>query len=491
MSEATVVKSINGIYVVDGVYFTTGGLYQSTLSNQNLINIKNIIKNTKKRYVSVSNKLRNTACFSTREELEEICKVDKKDGSKQFPLELKNSLVDSENLPTLKTLPVVCPLGLYIIENYQPITRKKENCIIAMKLGEKTTKKGQVETIYAAITVFNESLYFYDRNGEFVGNETELINYIKKIRDKITLTSVHSTVECYEKIENTFFNDTFQFKRIGVDSKAQNLDAFKYNSEEIFFSKKALSNANGIKFYDFNEKEEKIKKYSIIGAITLTVLGVGGYFGYSYYDSYMEQKALEEEAAREAAKPKEIPRVSYNTINYFNDYCFKKLDLFSGEAKSWYLSGIKCDTKGVSYTIKNGVDLGNYLTNKNDFYQVYNIESKSYSSFKFDNNGTSVVYTPPNSKFVGMKQTEVHDYSENEVRNYISTLTENGNNIDYVIKTELKNNQLSSWTIKSNYSPMYLQENYHLFNKIYVQSIELNVDSSTGIFNWTIKGIFN
>lgn len=480
-------KLINGIYVKDEVYLTTGGLYQSTLSNQNYIDIKKIIKNTHKRYVSVSTKIRNTCCFSTREELEEICKVDKKLNAKNIEKNNSNYLIEIEDLNPIKTLPVVCPLGLYIIENYPPLQRKKENCIICLKLGEKL-KSGKVENIFAAITIYNDSLYFCDKNGEFVGNEEDLLNYIKKIKSKIILNSIHSTEECFEKIENTFLMESFAFKRIGIDVK--NKDNFKYNSSEIFFSKKALANADKIKFYDYNLKEEKLKKLAIISSISLVVIGTIGFFGYNYYLDYQAQKEAKEKARIEAMKPKVTQNLNFNTIDYFDKYCFKDLDLFSKSSKSWSLKSIKCNTKEVSYTLSNSIDLGNYLTNKNDFYHVFGVESVSYSKYNFDQSGKNVTYQP-SVKFEGIKENKAFKFTEKETRLYIATLTENNLDQVYQIKTNVTQGKLKSWEITSNYSPMYLQEKYHLFNKLYLNSIELNVDNSTGIFNWKISGVFN
>ena len=482
-----ITKLINGVYVKGGVYFTTGGLYQSTLSNQNYIDIKKIIKTTQKRFVSVSTKIRNTCCFTTKEELEEICKVDKKVNLKDIEKNNSEYLADIEDIMPIKTLPIVCPLGLYIIENYPPIQRKKENCIIAMKLGDKN-KNGIIEPIYAAITIFNDSLYFCDKNGEFVGSEADLLVYIKKIKSKIILNSIHSTEECFEKIENTFFTESFQFKRIGVDVK--NKDSFKYNSSDIFFSKKALSNAEKIIFYDFNKKEEKIKKLAIFSSISIIVLGAIGFIGYSYYEQYKEEKEAEEAARIEAMKPKVIPSLNFNTIDYFNKYCFKDLDLFYQTSKTWALKSIKCNTKDVSYTLSNSVDLGNYLTNKNDFYITYQIESKNFSKYTFDPSGKNAVFKP-SVKFEGIKEDKVFKFNEQETRKYIATLTENNQDDDYQIKTLINQNKLKSWEITSSYSPMYLQEKYHLFNKLYINSIELNVDNNSGIFNWKITGIFN
>lgn len=480
-----ITKLINGVYVKEGVYFTTGGLYQSTLSNQNYIDIKKVIKTTGKRYVSVSTKLRNTCCFSTRDELEEVCKVDKKLSNKDKTFNTSQYLVDVEELNSVKSLPIVCPLGLYIIENYPPLQRKKENCIISIKLGDKVNKLGNIETIYAAITIYNDSLYFCDKNGEFVGNEEDLLIYIKKIKNKIILNSIHSTEECFEKIENTFFTESFSFKRIGVDIK--NKDNFKYNSNDIFFSKKAISNAEKIKFYDFNEKEEKLKKLAIFSAITTVVVGILGFAGYSYYDKYQEEKAAEEAARIEAMKPKVIPSLPFNTIDYFDKYCFKDLDLFARNGKTWALKGIKCGAKGVSYSIENSVDLGNYLTNKNDFYNIYQVESKNYTKYSFDSSGKTATYKS-GGPFEGIKENKAYKFSELEIRKYVATLTED--NDAYKIKTNIVQDKLKSWEITSNYSPVYLQEKYHLFNKLYVNSIELNVDSSTGIFNWKITGVF-
>lgn len=483
-------KLINGVYVKDGIYFTTGGLYQSTLSNQNYIDIKKTIKSTKKRYVSISTKLRNTCCFTTREELEEVCKVDKKSNNKidkSQKIKEDEFLRDSDELVAIKTLPIVCPLGLYIIENYTPLQRKKENCIVAIKLGD-IKKNNIIEPVYAAITIFNDSLYFIDKNGEFVGSESDLLIYIKKIKSKIILNSIHSTEECFQKIEDTFFNDTFTFKRIGIDSK--DIKNFKYSSKDVFFSRKALSSAEKIHFYDFNEKEEKLKKIGIVGGISFIVLSILSYTGYYYYSDYMEKKAAEEAARIEASKPKVIPNLNFNTLDYFESYCFSNLDKFSAKSTTWALKTIKCDPKGIVYTASTNTDLGNYLTNKNDFYKVYDVESKDYSKFKFDTYGKNVAFTP-SGKFVGIKANKVFKYSEKDMREYVSYLTLDSNtDFKFKIIVDVNKSNLKSWELNSTYSPMYLQENYHLFNKLYINLIELSVDQTTGIFNWKITGVF-
>lgn len=479
-------KLINGVYIKNGVYLTTGGLYQSTLSNQSLINIKKVIKNTGKRFVSISTKIRNTCCFTTKEELEEVCKVDKKVVQGKAN-DLSNYLLDSENIPTIKSLPLVCPLGLYIIENYPPLQRKKENCIIAMKLGDKETKNGIVP-IFSAITIYNDSLYFHDKNGEFVGTVEELLIYVKKIKNKIILNSIHSTEECFQKIEDTFLNENFSFKRIGVEQK--DINVFKYNSDDVFFSKKALSNANKIKYYNFHEKEEKLKKILIISAIAGVCLSGLGWASFSYYEKVQEEEARAEAARIEAMKPKVEPTVNFNTIDYFNKFCFKDIDKFNKANPSWALQGITCNVKGVSYKIISNTDLGNYLTNQEDFYKSYDIESKTQSKYKFDSSGKAVTYSP-GWKFEGIKTSKVIKYSPEEIRLYVSSLTQiDGREDDFSFKTTLDKDKLKSWEINSTMSPMYLQEKYHLFNKIYLSSIILTVDQNTGIFNWKISGVF-
>lgn len=486
------IKLINGVYLKSGVYFTTGGLYQSNLSNQNYVDIKKTIKSTGKGYVSISTKLRNTCCFSTREELEGVCNVDKKykqnKEDQQQDKVNSNLILESGELQKIKSLPVVCPLGLYLMEIYQPIHRKKENIIIALKFGERKLISGVVESVFCAITIFNDSLYFFDKAGEFVGNEAELLEYIKKIKNKIILNSIHSTEECFQKISDTFFNDSFQFKAIGINPKQT--DKFKYSSEEVFFQKKALTTAEKIKFYDFNDKENKLKKLSIISGVSATLLSIMGYAGYSYYQSYKAEQAAIEAARLEALKPKVIPTVKFQTLDYMEKYCFKNLDDFSGNGKTWALKSLTCSPKGVVFSLNSSKDFGNYLINKNDFYEVYDIKSKDYNKFSFDPSAKNVKYTSP-VKFIGIQETKVIKYSESDIRAYISFLTSIDNEDEgFNIKILVDKDKVKSWEISSTLSPMYLQEKYHLFNKLYISSIDLSVDQNSGIFNWKMVGSF-
>ena len=145
---SSVKKLLNGIIIKNGLYLTTGGLYQSTLSNEQYLSIKNIIKNTGLEYTSISTKLKNTCCFSSKAEIEELTKVknaiikNQKDKMQKIKHinsdDIKNvTCLSPEKLPIIKSIPeVICPLGLYIIENYPPIVQKKENCIIVLQVGE-------------------------------------------------------------------------------------------------------------------------------------------------------------------------------------------------------------------------------------------------------------------------------------------------------------------------------------------------------------------
>lgn len=492
--------AINGIYLKNGHYITTGGLYQSTLSDQNFVDIKQVIKLTGLRYVSISTRLRHTCCFSNKKELEEISNVKLKKEIIKTKINKKNK--NSQNiefnelhstLPELNSLPLICPLGIYIIENY-PFFQNKENCIIALKFKDKMIEVNgeQVsENIYAAVTIYNDSIFSTDGKGEFIGNEEELIRYIRDIKDKISITAIHSTSECYQIIEDTFFNENFKFKKIGVDAKNKKEFNPQYNSESLFWNKKWLTNGDKLAFYDFNEKDEKLKKRLIISGVVIAVLGVLSGVGYYFYNDYQQEQIRLKLEAEEKLKKKIIPQMPFNTIAYFNKYCFKDIDKFLvPNNKNWAINSLTCSSKGVNYTISELVDQGNFLTNKNSFFVTYNIESDLARKLKFDQSGRKVIYGL-SEKFNGVLQNKVIKFPENEMRAYISDLTQSQDDRNYAIKVgaDLKTGYAKDWTITSNLSPVFLQNNYGIFNKLYISNISMTVDSD-GIYNWTVKGAF-
>lgn len=492
--------AINGIYLKNGHYFTTGGLYQSNLSNENFVDIKKTIKLTQLKYVSISTRLRHTCCFSSKKELEEISNVKikkeivktKKKKDKDVPALIVETEIGSQ-LPELNSLPFICPLGIYIIENY-PFFSSKENCIVALKFNEKEIEvNGEkvYESIYAAVTIYNDSIFSIDGKGEFIGNEEELIRYIREIKDRIPVASIHSTSECYQIIEDTFFNEDFKFKKIGVDPKNKKDFHPQYNSETLFWNKKWLLNGDKLAFYDFNEKDDKLRKRLIIAGIVAGVLTVLGGVGYYFYHEYEQEQIRLKLEAEERLKKKVIPQMPFNSIEYFNSYCFKDISKFLvPNNNNWAINGLTCSSKGVHYTITELVDQGNFLTNKNSFFITYNVESSIAKKLKFDQSGKKVIYGL-SEKFNGVLQNKVIKFPESEMREYISVLTQSQDDRNYKIKinADTKTGIAKDWTILSNLSPVYLQNNYGIFNKLYIKDINMTVDND-GVYNWTIKGSF-
>ena len=103
--------------------------------------------------------------------------------------------------------------------------------------------------------------------------------------------------------------------------------------------------------------------------------------------------------------------------------------------------------------------------------------------FKFENK--QVTYKS-SIKFQGIDKTKIIKFSEAEIRKYIAQLTAIQNDAGYNIK--INNNQgKMTFNVISDYSPMYLQDNYGLFNKLYIEEISLNIDND-GVYHWQIKG---
>lgn len=503
MSNNKTPNLISEVVIINGIYFTLGGLYQTPLSSQDSIDIKSIINKTNNlfRYSSSTSKIRQLICLATKPSLEESCKVfstkkeNKKDEvvSPDYIYENKITILEHEKLPILKSLPkVIAPLSLYFIENYTPLVQKKENCIVVFKIGERSKKGKTNEDVFYAITIFNNSLYL--NHGEFIGNESEIIDYIKIIKSKIIFTSIHATSEIYQKIENTFFNDAFEFRKIGVDKTSKE---FKLNSKDLFWNKNALAKVDKVKFLDYFHQNEKNKKITIIAlsiflAIS-TIAGVGYYF-YQAYQEKLEQERIEREAKN---KPIEYKNMSFNTIDYFIQNCFKDVNKFSSKMNNnWAVTSITCDNKPNSfkYELKQEHDMGNYLANKNDFLQASGASADD-PNYVFSADGKSVTYKLPIS-FVGIKENMVKYYQEDEIRSAIANLTANSNN-EYSISIsanaaaakDLTQSDLKNWVVKSNYSPIYLQNKYHLFDHVYVNSVKMTTDSN-GLLNWEIAGEF-
>jgi len=225
----------NLIHKKEDVYFVLGSFYQSNLSNTSNIDIDKVATLTNNNMYAVSYKLRPTYSFTKIQNLLDLSKC--KEPAKG------------------EELPLFVPLGLFVMESYPFLQNKLDSMVICFEF-EKNEQPDQ--TLYAAITIHKGSIYCMDGKGEFVGNSNDLILYLKEIIQKLKIRDIHSTVECFQLIEDTFLNQEINFKKIGLGKNKE----FEFDSSILFWDKRYKSICEKINFTKIFTKKEKRKKTS-------------------------------------------------------------------------------------------------------------------------------------------------------------------------------------------------------------------------------------
>lgn len=448
----------NLTYKKDDVYFILGSFYQSNLSNTSNIDLDKVATLSKSDMYAVSYKLRPTYAFNKHQNLFDLTGV-KEISKKEKP-------------------PLFVPLGLFLLESYPFLQSKVDSAIVCFEFDK---KENPDETLYAAITIHKGTIYCLDGKGEFIGTSDNLILYLKEIIQKLKIRDIHSTVECFQLIEDTFLNQEINFRKIGLGKTKE----FAFDSNVLFWDKKYKLICEKINFYKIYTKKEKrnkqIKIFSQIFAGLIVIVG-GGVGSYYYF--------------KEDAPPPPPPKPAPVYIKVF-DYnslikdCFDRAGYFLKDNGSWGLTSYNCDLKsgGVLKFINYG-DAANNIVNSDDFIKSYKLlpnESKSLN-FSSGSGKASVISITIPIKDKGIEKTRLKFLSNDELRAKVINITKLSESDDFKINLNTdKTGNINKMEIISNFSPIYLQNKYNIFSKLYIENLSLKIDDKTANPTWQIS----
>lgn len=447
----------NIIFNKNNTNFVLGSFYQSNLSNQSNINIEQVAKYTKNDIVAASYKLRPTYALAKQRDILDALGIEK--------LEKKQEM------------PQVVPLGLFLIESYPLIQQKTDSAIVCFEFDKE-------KKLFAAITVHKGTVYCLDGFGEFIGDHYNLVIYLKEVIRRLSIRDIHSTVECFQLIEDALFHNDIRVKKIGLNKRGE----FGFTSEDLFWSKKSSSICEKVCFspvFTKSEQKAKIIKYSIIGGV-VALLAIGGGGGYLYSINQVE------DLPPPPPPPVYAKVMTYNTM--VKD-CFKRVPYFMSDKGNWNINNVSCDFKnGVVVAENSSETMANSVVAITDFLQNYKL-SKSESATITANgtNGSNFTLKMTLSKPAqGIKVQQIKPLSIEKIKSRIVYISSQAEEMDFVFNVVSdKSGKPSKWTITSGYSPIYLENKYQLFDDLYIVSVKFNVSPTDASPIWTLSGNFN
>lgn len=466
----------SNIYKKDGVNFILGSFYQSNLSNTSNVDIDSVATITKYDMVASSFRLRATYALAKKKELLDLAEISEPTKKERFP--------------------IFVPLGLFLLESYPLIQNRTDSAIVCFEFDKKSESENneveslskiepqQEKTLYAAITIHKGTIYCLDGKGEFIGTDKDLILYLKEIIQKLKIRDIHSTSECYQFIEDNFLNEEINFKKIGLGKSKD----FEFNSKDLFWSKRYQSICEKISFTKIHTKKEKkqnqIKLLSKLLALTcvLSSFSLGAYFYFK-----------DETPPPPPPKPAPVfkPVFTYSTM--LKD-CFNRGAYFLNDQNGWNLASFSCEIKkGMVFNFTSMNQLPNNVALLNSFIKSYTLiksESQNLIASGGTNSQTVSLTIQINDK--GVQDTKIKKASKEEIKNTILLVTKMARSGDFTLTVNSdKKGIVSKWNIVSNFSPMYLNNKYNLFNDIYIDGLSLKIDNRTGIPTWNIYGSYN
>lgn len=341
-----------------------------------------------------------------------------------------------ENYPAKVPLPI-CLTGL-ILSMFN-IDENTDNQILCFKFDE---------ALYAYLVYINSTILPDD--GEFIGSEKEVMSKIEILSKRFKIHKLVITDDVPFAKNNPFAQS------LNIElNLIQSPDESVSSSEYMFFSApKSIINANRLK-----PLKPKSKKPLIIASMAVLLSSIGMFL----YNTYSADDVTD------LVQPVVINNTEGVAPKMILETCFKDLDTLLVN-NAWQTNKITCNLKGLT------VD---YSTEQASISELTNSIKQYANALKFPNNTTAQL-TIPNML---SKVPVVH--SNEAINHQIDQLNLAAAHIGVTVQI----NQ-DSWSINTNFSPIYLYNNNVLTSDLNVSDITYQLDP-TGFANWSIKGVFN
>ncbi len=286
---------------------------------------------------------------------------------------------------------------------------------------------------------------------------------------------IAATANNFDELRQIMRHEAFRLKIRDNIQMENNIRYLIANIIQVPFSSDAIYWTNTKFKHNYNRSllqsvsSQTSKKYKA-GALA----GIFGIFAYFTYNLTTDNKVL----AVQPSKPKPIILKPVALMpGQLIELCLAKNDRFFKDMNHWVLTGLKCNSLGSSFMFSSNIDT----------------TLSTFSELIGESSGVSLqqkrgIYT---KKFGQIKRISIpNTLSKQQIINNLQQAA-----IDYSFTLTLPNNLAvdatspAKYVINSKTSPVFLF-NHGVLNGVKLMDINMNFDTNSGIYNWTMQGEF-